>query len=180
MDGRCRIAGALLVAALLGGCAEIRRLSTDAASAVGAPVPTVAALPTGADPAPGTAAGAPPPGAATAEEFDTTSPDERAAAAAPSPRPAGGAEGPVPAERPLGTTVASLGDPAAPGFWAETPLVAAVRRGRLTDPASGRSVQVELRPSGGAPGSGTRVSLPAFRVLELPLTALPELTVTGL
>jgi hypothetical protein len=117
---------------------------------------------------------APPPGATTAEAFDTTTAEQRAAAAAPPPaRNEGG-------EAALGRTVASLGNPSDPGFWAETPLVSAARPGRLTDPASGRSVRVELRPSGGAPGSGTRVSLPALRVLEVPLTALPELTVTGL
>jgi len=82
--------------------------------------------------------------------------------------------------QPLGTTVASLGDPADPGLWAETPLVTAPRPGRLEDPATGASVEVELRPSGGAPGSGTRASLPALRALGVPLTGLPELRVIGL
>ena len=177
MSGRGRITRGMVVAALLAGCGESGPLSSLADGPAGAPIPTVAGLPEGADAAPGTVGGAPPRSAATAEEFDTTSAAERAAAAAPPPRPESGGGA---AERRLGTTVASLGDPAAPGFWAETPLVDAVRPGRLTDPASGRAVQVELRPSGGAPGSGTRVSLPAFRVLELPLTALPDLTVTGL
>lgn len=117
----------------------------------------------------GVAAPPPRPGARTVEDFDTTTAGERAAAAEP---PASGAR--------LGTTVASLGDPTAPGFWAETPLVTQTLPGRLEDPATGNSVQVELRPSGGAPGSGTRVSLPALRVLEAPLTALPELVVYGL
>ncbi|MFV0333016.1 MAG: hypothetical protein ACK5JR_02945 [Tropicimonas sp.] len=109
----------------------------------------------------------PPAGAVTAEQFDTTSPAERAAAAAP-----------VSGER-LGTTVGSLGNPAEPGFWAVTGLVEQVRPGRLDYPAGGTSVQVELRPSGGEAQSGTRVSLAAMRVLGVPLTDLPELVVSG-
>ncbi|WP_242500514.1 hypothetical protein [Tropicimonas sp. IMCC6043] len=105
--------------------------------------------------------------AATPEQFDTTTAEQRAAAAA----------APVISEMRLGTTIASLGDPTDPGFWAETALVDKVVMGRLEYPTEGTSVQVELRPSGGAPGSGTRVSLPAMRVLKAPLTALPELTV---
>jgi hypothetical protein len=116
--------------------------------------------------------GVPPPAeAATAEDFDTTTPEERAAAAATDET-----EG----ARRLGTTVASLGDPADPGFWIETPLVTEARRGRLEYPANGKTVQVELRPSGGASGSGSRVSLPALRMLEAPLTGLPELVVFAL
>ncbi|RDC73393.1 hypothetical protein DLJ49_07430 [Rhodovulum sp. 12E13] len=156
-----------LALASLAGCAEIPFLEPRDESAAR---PVAVAPPPGAAASPGAAAGAPPASAVTVEEFDTTTPEERAAAAAPT---AGG-------EDALGTTVASLGSPAEPGFWAETPLVSAVRPGRLTNPATGASVQVELRPSGGAPGSGSRVSLPAFRVLGAPLTALPELTVTGL
>lgn len=122
-------------------------------------------------PATGAEAAAPPTTAETVEDFDTTTAEERAEAATP----VGTAT-----EQVLGTTVASLGDPADPGFWAETPLVQETRQGRLTYSATGQSVSVQLRPSGGAPGSGTRVSLPAMRVLGAPLTALPELTVIGL
>ena len=113
------------------------------------------------------AAAPPPENARTVDEFDTTSEEERQAAAAPS---AGG-------EQELGTTIASLGDPTDPGFWAETPLVTTAQSGRLVYPGNGNSVQVELRPSGGPAGSGTRVSLPAFNVLGAPLTGLPELVV---
>lgn len=120
---------------------------------------------------PGASAPPPPPEARTVEQFDTTTAADRAEAAAPTDASNGA---------PLGTTIASLGDPADPGFWAETPLVSEVRQGRLTYPATGKSVQVELRPSGGEAGSGTRVSLPALRVLEAPLTALPELEVFAL
>ncbi|WP_342344709.1 D-galactarate dehydratase [Vannielia litorea] len=115
------------------------------------------------------AAEAPPPpaDARTADQFDTTTDEEKQAAAA----------APVAAERELGSTIASLGDPTDPGFWAETPLVNTAQAGRLVYPGNGNSVQVELRPSGGEPGSGTRVSLPAFQVLGAPLTGLPELLV---
>ncbi len=143
----------------LAGCAENRMTS---------PGPSVAPVEVAAGEAPGTAAGAPSKSAVTAEQFDTTSAAERdAAAEAP----------PVSSEVRLGTTIASLGNPSDPGFWAETGLVDKVTAGRLEYPQAGTSVKVELRPSGGAPSSGTRVSLPALRVLEAPLTALPELVV---
>ncbi|MFP4328309.1 MAG: hypothetical protein ACLFQL_09895 [Paracoccaceae bacterium] len=77
----------------------------------------------------------------------------------------------------LGRTVASLGDPAEPGLWLETPLVTAQRPGRVELAGTGRSAEVELRPSGGAAGSGSRVSLDAMRALDAPLTGLPELQV---
>lgn len=110
----------------------------------------------------------PPPAAAeTAEQFDTTSPAERRAAA----RDTAGDW------RALGQTVASLGDPAEPGFWARTPLVDEVQAGRLVDPATGATVQVELRPLAAERGAGTQVSLAALRLLGAPLTALTELTV---
>jgi hypothetical protein len=112
----------------------------------------------------------PPQGGRTAAAFDTTSEAERAAARAPAP--AGG--------RLLGATIASLGSPAEPGFWLRTPLVQAPARGRVVVAATGAEAQVELLPSGGAPGSGSQLSLPAFRLLGLPLTALPELEVFAL
>jgi len=115
----------------------------------------------------GRTAGAPAPEARTPEQFDTTSAAARAEAA--------GAPGTP--ERALGRTIASLGDPADPGFWAETPLVDRTTPGRLVDPATGRSAQVELRPRDAAAGAGTQVSLPALRLLGVPLTALPELLV---
>ena len=113
------------------------------------------------------AAPPPPAGAVTADEFDTTSAEERAAALA----------GPPEGERMLGRTVASLGNPADPGFWLETPLVSEVTQGRVVYGPSGNSVAVELRPIPGAATAGSRVSLPALRLLGAPLTGLPELTV---
>jgi len=105
----------------------------------------------------------PPPAARTVEQFDTTTEEQRVAASAP---PSGGTL--------LGTTIASLGDPGRPGFWAETDLVSDVTQGRLVFPATGKSVEVELTP---AAGGGSRVSLAAMRVLEAPLTDLPVLEV---
>lgn len=141
----------------LAGCGEMGRRIAAPTPEPGAPEAEVA----------GASVPVPVAGAATPEQFDTTSAEQRAAAAA----------APVIAEVRLGTTIASLGDPSDPGFWAETGLVDEVVQGRLEYPAEGTSVRVELRPSGGSPGSGTRVSLPAMRVLRAPLTALPELTV---
>ncbi|WP_121629986.1 hypothetical protein [Tropicibacter alexandrii] len=114
---------------------------------------------------PDSAAQAPVPTAAarTAEQFDTTNAEERAEAAAPA---AGG-------ERLLGTTVVSLGDPTQPGFWLETPLVSATEQGRVVYPVTGKSAQVELRPS----ETGSRISLAAMRLIEAPLTDLPEVEV---
>ena len=113
----------------------------------------------------------PPPAARTAEEFDTTSAEERAAAVA-APEPAG--------ERSLGTTIASLGSPTEPGIWMETGLVTEVTMGRVVYGANGKSVNLELRPSGGEPGAGSQISLAAMRLLEAPLTGLPELSVFAL
>ncbi|WP_127561698.1 D-galactarate dehydratase [Nioella ostreopsis] len=76
----------------------------------------------------------------------------------------------------LGTTVASLGDPTAPGLWLETPLVTTETAGRL-EAENGNSVEVTLRPSGGEAGSGSRISLMALQALGLGLTDLPTLTV---
>lgn len=76
----------------------------------------------------------------------------------------------------LGTTVASLGDPTRPGMWLETPLVSAETPGRL-EAANGNSAEVTLMPSGGAAGSGSRISIMAMQALGLGLTDLPVLTV---
>ena len=108
--------------------------------------------------------------ARTVDQFDTTSKEERAAAVAvATSEPAGATE--------LGLTTASLGNPAEPGFWMETPLVSAVTKGRVDYPANGRSVAVELRPIAGEAGSGSRLSLPAMRLLDAPLTGLPDVKV---
>lgn len=105
----------------------------------------------------------PPPRAArTAREFDTTTAEDRAEALAVTPAPA--------EERELGRAVASLGAPTDPGIWAKTPLVSELTMGRIVVAATGKSANIELRPSTG----GTQLSLPAMRLLEVPLTDLPE------
>ena len=106
----------------------------------------------------------PKPAAKTADAFDTTTAEQRAAAAAK----------PVTAEARLGKTVASLGDPTDPGFWIKTSLVTAPAKGRVENPATGQSVQVDLIP---APEGGSRISLPAMRLLGVSLTDLPEVVV---
>lgn len=120
----------------------------------GAPLETVASKP-------------PPANAASEEDFDTTTQEERQAAA----------EQPAAGEALLGTTVASLGDPARPGFWLETPLVDAPAKGRVEYPANGKSAQVDLIPIEGPATAGSRISLAAMRLIEAPLTELPELRV---
>ncbi len=115
------------------------------------------------------AARAAPQDAQTVEQFDTTTASERAAA-----------ETAVTASDPLiGRTIASLGDPAAGGFWLETPLVSTPQMGSVKDVKSGASVALELRPIEGATSAGSRISLAAMRVLEVALTDLPELDVYG-
>ena len=108
----------------------------------------------------------PPREARTVEQFDTTTAEDRAEATA-APEPEG--------ETRLGTTIATLGSPADPGIWLKTPLVTELVAGRVE--YKGKSVNLELRPSGGESGSGSQISLPAMRLLDAPLTGLLELTV---
>jgi hypothetical protein len=145
----------------LAGCspATLQRLFDSPAQAAAA---TVQAPPT-LDPTPPPP---PPASARTVDQFDTTSAEDRAAALA-LPQPIG--------ERSLGITIASLGSPTDPGIWLKTPLVATLTPGRVE--YLGKSVNLELRPSGGPAGSGSQISLAAMRLLDAPLTGLPELTV---
>lgn len=112
---------------------------------------------------------APPPEARTVEEFDVTTTEERVEAAAAPAKPA--------AERSLGTTIANLGDVTRGGFWIETPLVDAPAKGRVVFPGTGLSAQVDLIPIDGEATAGSRLSLAAMRLIEAPLTALPEIEV---
>ncbi len=135
---------------------------------------------------------------AAGNDTETTTPAPEAPAAtpettpAPTPEPAPAPEPeptpepePAPAPAPdaagdgrLGTTVASIGAADEPGFWIRTPLVSEQASGRLFYPASGRTVQVQLIPSGGgASGGGSQVSLAALRLLDAPLDGQPELVV---
>ncbi|WP_415182930.1 hypothetical protein [Phaeovulum sp.] len=135
-----------------------------------APRPSKPGAPTSAATAP-MIAPSPKPSARTVEEFDTTSPEQRAAARA-KPSAQGGRE--------LGRSIASLGDPTEPGFWVRSPLVKVAGKGRIVDAATGTSVQVDLIPLPGDAGAGSQVSLPALRLLGVPLTALPEVIVYAL
>jgi len=110
----------------------------------------------------------PPRSARTVEQFDTTTQEDRAEALAVE-EPAG--------EALLGTTNVSLGSPADPGIWLKTPLVSELSQGRAEYPANGNTVKIELRPSGGAAGSGSQMSLAAMRLLEIPLTDLADVKV---
>lgn len=107
--------------------------------------------------------------ARTVEEFDTTTAEQRSEAVA-------GATG-VGGENDLGRTVASLGSPTEPGFWLKTPLVSKPSKGRVVYPATGKSVSVDLIPIEGPKTAGSRMSLPAMRLIEAPLTGLPEVQV---
>jgi hypothetical protein len=147
---------ALILVLVVAGCAQLReRLPSR-------PVPDRAPPPVEAAAVP--AVLPPTSGARTAEEFDTTTAEQRAAATNVAPA----------AEQTLGQVVVSLGDPADPGLWLETSLVSAPRPGRVVAP-SGAEALVELRPGTG----GARLSLPAMRLLGLPLTDLPTVTVHG-
>lgn len=112
---------------------------------------------------------APPQAARTVEEFDTTTAEQRSEAVAEA-SDAGG-------ERALGTTVASLGSPTETGFWLKTPLVSSPSRGKVVYPANGKSVAVDLIPIEGPKTAGSQLSLPAMRLIEAPLTGLPEVQV---
>jgi hypothetical protein len=126
-------------------------------SALSAPEPTL-----DPDPPP-----PPPESARTVDEFDTTTEEDRAeAVAAPEPDSESAA---------IGTTLATLGSPADPGIWVKTPLVSEAVMGRVE--YRGRSVNVELRPSGGEDGAGSQISLAAMRLIEAPLTEIVELSV---
>lgn len=117
-----------------------------------------------------TSAPPPPPTAKTQAALDTTTPEQRKQAAAPTPTAA--------TSKSLSTTVASLGTPTEPGFWLKTPLVKFETKGRVTNKANGKSSAVTLIPIEGPATGGSRLSLPAMRLIEAPLTELTELEVT--
>jgi hypothetical protein len=116
-----------------------------------------------------TSAPRPPASARTQAALDTTTPEQRRQAATPAAQSAA---------QQLGSTVASLGTPAEPGFWLKTPLVKTQAQGRVTNKANGKSSAVTLIPIDGPTTGGSRLSLPAMRLIEAPLTDLAELDVT--
>lgn len=117
----------------------------------------------------GRAGGAPlsRPAAARPEAYDRSTAEQKAEASA-----ADRAEA-----RLLGTTTASLGDPAQQGFWIRTPLAKSAGKGRLVDPATKKAVNVDLIPREGPESGGSLVSLAAMQMLGVPLTSLPRLEV---
>lgn len=106
-----------------------------------------------------------PAGSLSVKQLDASA-AEKAAAAKPA---AAGAK--------LGRTVASLGDATQGGFWMKTPLVKAKGKGRIVNPATGKSVNVDLIPLGGPASAGSQVSLPALTTLGADLTDLPTVEV---
>lgn len=77
----------------------------------------------------------------------------------------------------LGTTIASLGDATQQGFWIKTPLVRSISKGRIVNPATGKSANVDLIPLSGPVSAGSQVSLPAMQSIGAGLTDLPEIEV---
>ncbi|MDW4496921.1 hypothetical protein R5H30_02925 [Sulfitobacter sp. D35] len=151
---------ACLSVLVLAGCAGLEN-PFEREAAPETETPAAAAAPAASPP--------PPAGARTAEQFDTTTAEQRAAAAAPEPAGA----------RSLGTTVASLGSPTEPGFWLKTPLVDAETEGRVTNPATGKSASVTLIPIDGPSTAGSRMSLPAMRLIGADLTDLTTVEVSA-
>lgn len=117
-----------------------------------------------------TAAPKPPAAAKTQEALDTTTAAQRKEAAAPA--------APTVTAKSLGTTVASLGSPTEPGFWLKTPLVKTETTGRVTNKANGKSSAVTLIPIDGPATGGSRMSLPAMRLIGASVTDLTEVEVT--
>jgi len=145
-----------LCALLLAGCAELGLTPTSAPQArAPATAPQTSTRPP--------LTGAP----RTVDDFDRVTEDERQAAVAPAPAAAGS----------IGTTVASLGDPARAGFWMETPLVSTPTKGSVLYRPTGRRLNVDLIPIAGPPSGGSRLSLSAMRMLDAPLTGLPQVDV---
>ena len=111
----------------------------------------------------------PPPTARTVEQFDTTTAEDRAEAIAVEPESAG--------ETRLGSTNVSLGSATDPGIWLKTGLVDTLVPGRVEYSANGKSVNLELRPSGGEASAASQMSLAAMRLLDIPLTSLTDVDV---
>ncbi|OZB15201.1 MAG: hypothetical protein B7X55_09990 [Rhodobacterales bacterium 34-62-10] len=145
-----------LFALLLAGCAELGL------------TPPSAPQPRAPEAAPQTSTRPPLTGAPrSVDDFDQATEDERQAAVAPPSAAAGS----------IGTTVASLGDPARPGFWMETPLVSTPTKGSVVYRPTGRRLNVDLIPIEGPSSGGSRLSLSAMRMLDAPLTGLPQVDV---
>ena len=77
--------------------------------------------------------------------------------------------------RSLGTSVATLGDPARPGLWVQTPRAGADTRGRVRATGDGTAIEVTVIAAPGAGGS--RLSLGAMRALGADPAGLVEIEV---
>jgi hypothetical protein len=172
-----RIILPLFIVAATAGCSTLSdRFGMDASqsepAAASAPTETPTEAP--AEAATATAAATPPAaspiatGGSSAEALDTTTAAEREAASRP-PASTGAA---------LGTTVVSLGSATEPGLWLKTPLVDAEQTGRVTNPATGKSAAVTLIPLEGPATAGSRMSLPALRLIGASLTDLTTVEVS--
>lgn len=157
--GGCGLAGGTGIVSRPEAAAREAAETQTAAPAAGGYVETAAARP------PQSSASGLQAGGQTAAQLDTTTAAEKAAAAAPS---TGGGK--------LGVTTASLGDATEAGFWIKSPLVKAPGKGRVVNPANGKSANVDLQPLGGG-GSGSQISLAAMQALGVALTDLPQLEV---
>ena len=126
--------------------------SVDAQAEVAAPAPAASPIATSG---------------ASAEALDTTTAAEREAAT----------RAPTSAGATLGTTVASLATE--PGLWLKTPLVKSEQPGRVTNPTTGKSASVTLIPLDGPATAGSRMSLPALRLIGASLTDLTTVEVSA-
>lgn len=161
-----QILTSILVFGLVTGCTQLSVKPKP--KSVEASVPSSGQLrPTARPTTLNTSVPAVPAAARTVEDFDTTTPEQRAAAVIDAPD----------LEKNLGLTIASLGSASEPGFWLKTPLVSVPTKGRVEYSANGKSVQVDLIPIDGPKTAGSRMSLAALRLIEAPLTGLPEVRV---
>ncbi len=102
----------------------------------------------------------------TVSGFEVVSAEE--AKAAQQPQSVGGR---------LGTTIASLGNPAESGLWLKTPLVGSEQKGRVVFSKTGKEVSVTLIPLDGPETAGSQLSLSAMQIIGAPLTDLPTIEV---
>ncbi len=183
LDYKCgmtmtRIALVFAASLTLTGCAPLGMGPLHNAEATAAEAQAGASLPSATDAdvaavpvdAALTAAPKPPATAKTQEALDTTTTAQRKEAAAPAAAAA--------TAKSLGVTVVSLGSPTEPGFWLKTPLVKSETKGRVTNKENGKSSAVTLIPIDGPATGGSRMSLPAMRLIEASLTDLTEVEVT--
>jgi hypothetical protein len=163
-----QVFGLVLVGLSLAGCAQLSQQNQSDKPEMG----SSGQIRPMARPQGGGASVKPPATARTVEQLDTTTVAEKNAAETAARKAQKSGQGKL-----LGRTVASLGDPTDPGIWIKTPLVSKPSKGRVVYPVSGKAVQLDLIPIDGPATAGSRMSLAALRVIEAPLTELPEVDV---